>query len=382
MEWKLDFTSYLMKAYPALAADLERRPELISDQLLSPFQIELPRKILSEIQKAVRSIHALRQRLADQSSEFVPGNFASMMSLDFHLDDQQNLKLIEINTNAAFLILGWEMYRFRGLASPVPEFSPAQWKQDLETEWSLYFKTPLPSSPLVVIMDEEPSQQRLYAEFLVAREWIKSWGWQADIRDVKDAFSEPVPQMIYNRSTDFFLEQGASPALKKAWEKGQLCLTPHPFEYSLLADKERLIEWSRPGKLQALGLTGSDIDVIDRILPRCLDFSSETAESIWAQRKNYFLKPKREYGSKKAFRGASISRKLFDELAGPEMLAQEYVPAPEVEFDGPEGPLKMKYDLRCHFYQDRLESVFARTYQGQVTNLKTPLGGFTPVVFK
>lgn len=380
------FSDYLQAKYPALIPELAGRGDLISDHLLSPGIVVLPLKVRDQIHDAVAAVHQLRQILAKQiRASFHPQNFSTMMSLDFHLDENHNLKLIEINTNAAFLILGTEMYLYRGITNPVGSFSSQTWKQDLIEELSLARPAPLhgqPAVPFVVISDQTPSQQRLFIEFLVAREWIKSWGWTSDIRDFKEAMKSPSPDLIYNRSTDFNLSESDSQDVKAAYEQGRICLSPTPFEYSLLADKERLIEWSQPEALENLKLDQKSCDILRGMLPRTIHLTKDNAEEIWSSRKNLFFKPKREFGSKKAFRGSSISRKMFDELLGGEMLAQEFIPAPEllIEADGL-APTTFKYDLRCHFYQDRLEGIVARTYQGQVTNLKTPGGGFTPVTF-
>ena len=83
-----------------------------------------------------------------------------------------------------------------------------------------------------------------------------------------------------------------------------------------------------------------------------------------------------------AFKGHSMSRKIFEELMKADALAQDYIAAPERVFETPEGPQTFKFDLRCHAYHDRLEGVVARLYQGQTTNLKTKYGGFAPVVFE
>ncbi|MBX2988418.1 MAG: hypothetical protein KF802_11035 [Bdellovibrionaceae bacterium] len=365
----------MKRRYPALGEELG--DDLVSEQLLSPFVLKLPPRRRDEIVAVVKAVHQLREVLRsrpDQSAD--PGYPSTMMSLDFHLDAAGALKLIEINTNASFLILGWEMYQARRLPFPVADFSPGQWRDDLRRIAGNTL------SPFVVVADQKPREQRLYAEFLVAREWLRSFGWKAEIRDIEDALTEPLPDLIYNRSTDFYLEDPALRSLREGFLKGRPRLSPNPFEYGLLADKERLIEWSRPGALAALGLDAESTAILEKIIPACETLRRENADDIWSRRKHLFFKPKREFGSKKAFRGASVSRKVFDGLLDGDMLAQEFVPAPEAGFETPEGPQTFKYDLRCHFFGDRLEGIVARLYQGQVTNLKTKYGGFTPVVFE
>lgn len=387
MELHSRFVAYLTEKFPNLKGAIEKSPDLIADHLLSPFEIRLPKQLLEEINQAIQAVHEVRNLLADKKtsqSPINPGNFSTMMSLDFHLDETDQLKLIEINTNAAFLLMSWEMYQFRGIPYPATSFSPDQWKADLTAEMELNQNKSLLTGdiPRITIADERPSDQKLFIEFLLGQEWIKSWGWTVDIRDIKDALQEPRPDLIYNRSTDFFLKDPNLKNLRIAYENRAVCLSPNPHEYSLLADKQRLIEWSTPGYLEDLKVSQKSQEILRKILLQTFDVSKLNPEELWSQRKHFFLKPKREFGSKKAFRGASISRKLFDEMMNEDMLAQEFVPPQERTFPTPEGELKLKFDLRCHFYQDRLESVIARLYQGQVTNLKTPYGGFTPVVFE
>ena len=91
--------------------DRERLEPLISENLFSPFQIELPKNILAQAQEMVKACFQLRENPNYQktySAELEmrgikdPGNKAICMSYDFHLDQDGILKLIEINTNASF----------------------------------------------------------------------------------------------------------------------------------------------------------------------------------------------------------------------------------------------------------------------------------------
>jgi hypothetical protein len=270
----------------------------------------------------------------------------------------------------------------------MPAFGPERLREDVLEELRGYrrafanaFDPDRGDPPHVVITDEAPASQRMYLEFLVAREWFRSFGWSCEIRDLAAALQGRKADFVYNRCTDFYLEQGGR-YLKEAINSGAACVAPNPYEYLHLADKERLIEWTTPGHLEEIGLLGGVLDSVRRALPTSLDFASTSADDLWARRKTLFFKPKREFGSKKAFKGASISRKTFDEISGPETMAQEYVAAPEVAVATPHGSQTFKYDLRCYSHGGRLEGVVARLYQGQVTNLRTPFGGFSPVLFE
>jgi hypothetical protein len=344
---------------------------------------------LSQAQSFIEKIFAVRELPAYQNHYQPqiehrklkdPGNKSIMMSYDFHVDETGHLKLIEVNTNASFLALGYEMYKTHRLPLPVLDFSFAEVKRDIEIEM-LLSGTPAGHALKTVITDENPSAQRLYVEFLVYRELFKSWGWQCEIQDYRELFKTLKPDFIYNRHTDFFLSEPASALLREKFLAKEICLSPNPFEYLLLADKNRMVEWSKPGFFEALGVDSNTSEFLRSCVPQSLDVHSGNLEEIWANRKKYFFKPKNAFGSKQSYRGGTVSRKAFEALPHDETLAQEYVPAPEREFLTPEGPQNFKYDLRCYAYQGRLQLIVARLYQGQVTNLRTPHGGFACVSF-
>jgi hypothetical protein len=233
----------------------------------------------------------------------------------------------------------------------------------------------------VAITDDKPSEQRLYIEFLVYQELFKSWGWDSRILDIRQLFENFSPDFIYNRHTDFFLTEPDSALLRQKYLTREVCLSPHPYEYLLLADKQRMVDWRTPGFLDAIGIETSRKDVIQQAVPECADLNTNNAEQLWADRKKFFFKPKNAFGSKYSYRGASMSRKAFEGMIDQNVIAQEFVPAPELTFETPDGAQKFKYDLRCFAYQGRLQLIVARLYQGQVTNLRTPYGGFSPIRF-
>lgn len=387
MPTKSEFIQQLRSTFPGL----QEKPleNLVHENLISPFTIKLPRSVLEQAQKAISLLFSLREKQSykDYYQNFTnekglrdPGNKSIMMSYDFHVDENQNLKLIEINTNAAFLILGHQLYQMRKQALPVSDFSLQEIANDIQTELRLQGK--IPSSNLKIsIIDDKPEEQRLFVEFLAYNELFKSLGWDSRIQDYKDLFQDFHPDFIYNRYTDFFLTEPSSATLKEKFLSREVCLSPNPYEYLLLADKQRLIDWVQPGFLESHGIHGEDLSLLKTILPQSYDLCSENAEEIWAQRKKLFFKPKNAYGSKQSFRGSSISRKAFEELLKDETIAQEFVPAPEQNFETPSGPQNFKFDLRCYAYQGRLQLIIARLYQGQVTNLRTPYGGFGTVQF-
>ena len=100
-----------------------------------------------------------------------------------------------------------------------------------------------------------------------------------------------------------------------------------------------------------------------------------------------FFKPKSSFGGKGVYKGASITTKVFDSFFGQHFLAQQLAPPAEIEIavetvkdNKPVKEIqKMKYDLRCYTYNQHLQLIIARVYQGQTTNLRTVGGGFAIV---
>lgn len=388
MNLKSDFIQQLKTSYPALQQ--KQLEDIVSENLISLFAVELPSSVLKQAQDVVAALFSLRESksyldhyksLIEEKGLKDPGNKSIMMSYDFHLDENQNLKLIEVNTNAAFQILGYEMYRMKGHPLPVADFSPLEMGANIREELSLQGKSPSQNLKIAII-DEAPSEQRLYVEFLVYNELYKSFGWDSRIMDYRELFQDFHPEFIYNRYTDFFLTAPTSHALREKFLNREVCLSPNPFEYLLLADKQRMIDWMQPNFLENLGMDSEQAALIRQTVPFSYDLKSELSEQIWAERKKLFFKPKNAFGSKLSYKGSSISNKAFQDILSQDMIAQEFVPAPEMTFETPEGPQKFKFDLRCYAYRGRLQLVLARIYQGQVTNLRTPYGGFATVLFK
>lgn len=387
MSHKKNYSEFLLSQFPELSqtssAAGHNFADLIDENLLSPFTLNLPKRALEAIQKTIKTLFHVRKKSEYslwlqqkyQKNIFDPGNASMFMSYDFHLDENHTPKIIEINTNASFLGLGHFFYEFLNTPTGLA-FKISDLRSNFLSELALFGSQQ--KNPKILIVDENPSQQRLFAEFLVFQQVIKSFGWSCEIDDFRSALSKK-PDLIYNRWTDFYFEKAESTELKQAYLDKKVCFSPNPHEYFLLADKQRLMDFHDPELLQSLNLSNEDNDVIKTSIPMTKVFSAFDKNDLWAQRKNLFFKPTNSFGSKQTYKGASISRKLFDELPVQDFLAQEYIPAPELSLETPEGVDSFKYDLRCYAYQDELQMVIARIYKGQVTNLKTKYGGFAAV---
>jgi hypothetical protein len=349
---------------------------LISDQLLSEKIVELPKSVFADIQTEITVYTKLRNwgttALKDQYAALglsIPANEAVCTSYDFHVTVDNEIKLIEINTNAAFLAMGTELYDFHNLDC---NFRTADIVNMFKHESQLAGHDQLSS---VTIIDEKPTEQRLYIEFLLFQKIFNSNGIDCDIKDASEVIvSAAANNLIYNRYTDFTLSSESSVKIKELFNANQINLSPNPYEYFLLADKQRMLDWQNQTDAE-----------IPKSLLKVYDLGVADREFIWSIRKNLFFKPKSSYGGKQAYKGASISHKTFDEFYGPNMIAQEYVQPPELDIkvlrDGTLVIEKMKCDIRCYAYQGKLQIVMARLYQGQTTNLRTTGGGFTVVNF-
>jgi len=370
MNTKASFVQFLNAKYPSLTQ--ERLNELISDQLLSPYSVRLPFSTLTKIQTEIQQYQKLQQWTAENLSDEYKKkdlrqakNSAVCTSYDFHIDATGDPKLIEINTNAAFLALGLELYDFHRHI-PETHFNQQKMLQMFKNDMQLCNANP----QSIFIMDEAPSQQRLFLEFLIFQKIFEQSGLQSKIIDITDVENLETNSFIYNRYTDFYLTEKKSTLLRDYFNTQKIHLSPHPYEYFLCADKQRLSDWNQQTQIEK-----------PKSLLKIYDLGKEDREFIWSQRKNLFFKPKNSFGSKQAYKGQGISRRNFDELYGDQFIAQELAPPAEIDVVIDDQTQKMKYDLRCYVYQDQLQLVIARLYQGQTTNLRTVGGGFAIVKF-
>lgn len=370
MTSKSSFIPHLLEKYPNFKqAQLDL---LVSDQLISPFQISLSPSVLTQIQNEIKSYWSFRswgeKNISEKYDKYdlrKPANFSACMSYDFHVNSEQQLELIEINTNAAFLALGLELYDYHKIPNAVPFFE-TDLVEMFKNEMQLCGRTKTAS---LSIVDENPQKQRLFVEFLVYQEILNRNGLNAKIVNLADVTKDS--SFIYNRYTDFYLQNEASANLKQLYNSTQIDLSPNPWDYFLLADKQRLIDWNHQ----------TDLPKPNSLLP-VYDLAVENREKIWSERKQLFFKPKNSFGSKQAYKGASISKTTFENAFTEGFIAQKISNPSEITATLDGATVKFKYDLRCYAYQDKLQMIIARLYQGQTTNLKTVGGGFACVVIK
>ncbi len=313
---------------------------------------------------------------------------------DFHLDHGR-LGLIEINTNAGGAMLNAVLARAqRSCCAAMDAMVPtrahvAVFEQRLVDMFRHEWRLAGHSGPLrsIAIVDDAPEQQYLYPEFLLFQRLFERNGLRAVIGDPGALqwhdgalrHGDLAIDLVYNRLTDFYLEQPGSAALRNAYEQQAVVLTPHPQAHALYADKRQLALFSDAARLQQLGVPEATRQVLLESVPHTDVVTADAGDRLWAARRGLFFKPVAGYGSRAAYRGDKITRRVWQEILDGDYVAQTIVPPGERRVDGDDSARPMKFDLRAYAYGGEVQWVAARLYQGQTTNFRTPGGGFAPV---
>ncbi|MGN2244978.1 hypothetical protein ACFWZU_15895 [Frateuria sp. GZRR33] len=237
----------------------------------------------------------------------------------------------------------------------------------------------------MAIVDDDPPAQFLYPEFRLYRRAFEQRGVPCAIR-APTALSwdghalrdtDGVVDFVYNRLTDFALDNPASAALAAAYRQGAVALSPHPRAHALLADKRNLTVLGDRDTLLSLGLGAGDATVLAGGIPPTVTVTADNREQLWADRASYFFKPANGFGSRGSYRGDKLTRRVWDAIAGADYVAQVFEP-PAVRISASGVPLKT--DVRCYATERGVILFAARLYQGQTTNMRTPQGGFAAVL--
>lgn len=357
----------------------------ISSHLVTITRHDLRKMI--ELVRTLQQLSALqpyRLKIAPELPEtglFDPGHHSVMMGYDFHLSDD-GPQLIEINTNNGGAWLASQACR------PGAKTFPSQvGKKILATfidDFALWKKYSLARPQNIVIMDEQPEKQFLYKEMQIFAELFRQANINVNIADPGeiDISSEGVfyygdsVDLIYNRHCDFYLQTPEMADIQAAWMANQVCLTPNPHTYGLLADKQRMILWSDPEQRASLGLKEQQDQLVGSMVPHIYRMDSLAIDELWSTRKQWVFKPVSSYACKGVYVGKKLTKNKFNELDPLTTVVQRLVsPSTTNSVDGE----SFKTDYRLFTYRDQVLGVTARLYQGQVTNLKTEGGGFAAV---
>ena len=327
---------------------------------------------------------------APEIARFDPGSPGGLLGLDFHLG-VDGPRLIEINTNPGGVLLNAILGQAQRACMPEITRPPtavgevdSDILQVMLTEWQLQRGcAPL---GLVVIVDESPTQQYLYPEFLLFRELFRRHGYRAEIcgpedlvlRDDRLWLGESSVDFVYNRLTDFAFQQPAQAAIRTAYLAGNVVVSPHPRAHALYADKRNLSLLGSRNFLESAGASKTSVDALAVGVPRTELLTADNRDAMWAARRHLFFKPAAGFGSKAAYRGDKLTRRVWDEMVGATYVAQALV-IPSERRTGAQSP-PLKVDIRCYAYRGTVLLYAARIYQGQTTNFRTPGGGFSPVL--
>lgn len=383
----------------------ESRPHLFSDTMV--FVGEAHLEAMAELAAAVDEVARLPAyqaavlAWAPQSASFTPPNAGVFLGYDFHLT-VDGPRLIEINTNAGGGLLNAKLARAqRACCATVSHFLPeaggveAAFLAMFREEWRLARG----EAPLrrIAIVDTAPAEQYLAPEFELFRRLFEAAGIAAVVADpgeftYRDGVlwhgGQPV-DLVYNRLTDFALEEPASAPLQEAYLAGAAVVTPHPRAHALFADKRNLVLLSDPQRLAELAVPEACRRIFAATIPPTRLVRAAEGEQWWSQRKQWFFKPAAGFGSRAAYRGDKLTKRVFEEILaagqddGTAYVAQALVPPSERRvFSGPaagDSHAHLKLDIRAYAYQGQVQLAAARLYQGQTTNFRTAGGGFAAV---
>jgi len=377
---------------------LATRPNLFSATavFVTPQQVERMREIIRAVETVV-ALSAYREAVLTEASEiarFDPGPRGVFMGYDFHLGPA-GPQLIEINTNAGGALLNTALARAQAACCEtmkplIP--GPARvgalddiFHQTFLREWRRQRGArPLTS---IAIVDDAPREQYLYPEFLLFERLFRRHGLKAVIADPSDLniyhgklwHENQAIDLVYNRLTDFALEEPRHADLRQVYLEGGVVLTPHPRAHALYADKRNLVALTDGARLRAWQVPESVIHTLLTGIPRTVTVDAAHAPELWERRRKLFFKPAAGYGGRAAYRGDKLTRRVWDEIVSGRYVAQEQIAPSQrrLRRNGTETALKL--DIRNYVYDGEVQLLAARLYQGQTTNFRTPGGGFAPV---
>lgn len=377
----------------------QRCPYLFSARPV--FVAESQSRHIAEVVRAIESVIAMpayRQLVLENAPDIArrdPGGARGVfLGYDFH-PRRGGLGLIEINTNAGGAMLNAAMARAHrrccandsrldGAAAAGTMFEDAILAM-FRSEWSLAGRR----SPLerVAIVDLAPTEQYLYPEFLLFQRLFEHAGIdsviadpaQLSFRDGALWMDELRIDLVYNRLTDFMLETPECAALRQAYLEHAAVVTPHPQAHALYANKRNLVILTDSDQLAALSVPRPVAETLLANIPHTELVTAASAERLWRERRGLFFKPAAGYGSRAAYRGDKLTKRVWEEILGGDYIAQAVVSPGERAAGTSAEPKTLKFDLRSYVYDGQVQWTAARVYQGQTTNFRTPGGGFAPV---
>lgn len=345
-------------------------------------------ELVTVIERLAASSDWQAQALLDApaSAQSQPHGHGVFFGYDFHLT-ADGPQLIEINSNAGGALLNVLLLQAWGRNEEVRQAEEAIANM-LLAEWrAARGERPLKT---IALVDETPTEQYLYPEFLLFQALMRRQGLECLICDPRDLllchgrlWLEETPiDLVYNRLTDFYFAEPMNAVLRQACIDGSAVITPPPQAHALLADKRHLARLSDPERLA--NLDPATRDLLLACVPRTEivppDMDEAAREALWARRKTLFFKPVAGFGARGAYRGEGLTRRVFSEILQGGYVAQALATPATMPVIVEGQAQALKYDLRLYTYRGEVLLGCARLWQGQTTNFRTPGGGFAPLV--
>ncbi|MDP3608086.1 MAG: hypothetical protein Q8R74_03330 [Methylophilus sp.] len=322
------------------------------------------------------------------------GTQGVFLSYDFHISGKEP-KLIEINTNAGGALLSAILARAQRACCPaVADMTTSSVALEAlhQTFFTMFFaewRLARGERDLrrIAIVDDNPHNQYLYPEFMLFQQLFRQHGVDAVIVDPMELqlhdgvlwHGEAQIDLVYNRLTDFTLEEPEHTVLREAYLNNAIVLTPHPRAHALYANKRNFAVLTHPERLRSLGVSEDIVQTLLSGIPRTEIVDPADAERLWSERRKLFFKPAAGFGSRAAYRGDKLTKRVWGEILAGDYIAQALVPPGERLLADHQLPQALKFDVRNFVYDGDVQFITARLYQGQTTNFRTPRGGFAPV---
>ena len=382
---------------------VEERPYLFAESavFVTDACIERQRDIIIAVESVI-ALPAYQERVlahAPHSAKFIPKASGVFFGYDFHLSDE-GPQLIEINTNAGGALLNAIVARTQKVCCDLAEEeflahtagamitnNPEQtFIEMFLEEWQA--ERGQQSLRTIAIVDENPQTQYLLPEFILFKKLFEQNNINAVICDPSELVYRDLAlwhgnqriDLVYNRLTDFGLETTAHKSLLDAYLAEAVVVTPHPRAHALYADKRNLTLLTDEAALIDIGVEEKTRAILLSGIAHTTSVDSDDTEFLWAARKHLFFKPAKGYGSKAAYRGDKLTRRVFGEILQSDYVAQTLVQPSERQLEVENKIVDFKLDLRHYVYKSRTQLIIARLYQGQTTNFRTPGGGFAQVL--
>ena len=377
-------------------------PEFTTDpavhaHLFSPYALFVDRPALEAMGRVAAAVFDVAgnpgysQRVLQWAPDIAthdPGSAGGVLGLDFHLT-VDGPQLIEVNTNPGGLLLN------AVLLDGVRSCAPAAWTTWTTTAkarnaavaaWLDDARQQFGRAPArLAIVDSAPREQFLYPEFELYADAFQEHGVDCVIRAPEELSLGPDGladahgriDMVYNRLTDFALEEASHADLRQAYLAGDVAFTPHPRAHALFADKRNLAVLGDPTLIGGFRVDAGSAALLAQVIPPTVEVVPGNRDALWAARNGYFFKPAAGFGSRGSYRGDKLTRRTWESMVSATYIAQAFAP-PSMRIV--HGGHSLKADVRCFASEAGVLLFAARLYQGQTTNMRTPGGGFAAVL--